>query len=63
MSQAGLMSEYDLYGSLLLRDHPDRVVLRPSANLKISTEQFTGGATLPLWNRRFRFVSNHQHLQ
>lgn len=62
MNEAGLMSEFDLYGQHLLRSNPLGMTTRPSSNLKVSIGQFLGDRELPWWNRRFRFLSSHQHL-
>lgn len=62
MADVGLMSEFDLYGQHLLQSDPTHLAKRPFSNLKVSIEQFLGDPELAWWNRRFRFLSSHQHL-
>lgn len=59
--QVGAMSEFDLYGHFLLRDHPHAFRSRYFANVKLKPTDFYQEAPQPWWRRRFRFISNHQH--
>lgn len=59
--EAGILSEFDLYGHFMLRERRAEITTRYYANIKVSPEQFAGDQRLPGWKRRFRFVSNHTH--
>ena len=61
MSQAGVMSEFEIFGTFMCRTRPERVALRHRANVKISEHRFLDTTPLTGAIRRFRFASSHIH--
>lgn len=59
IEQAGIMSEFDIYGTFLARRAPDQIVLRDRANVKVGEAEFLKSERPPWSKRRFRFVSSH----
>lgn len=59
-AKVGSMSEFDLYGQFVTKTFPTRSTQRWYANIKVTSDEFSGATPLPAWKRRFRFVSNHQ---